>query len=62
MGSKKGERREIGSVRKTSEDGVMISERVEVERVWKSYFDHLMNERMVGEAAMTSIGMEEGGL
>lgn len=43
--------------------GEVVSGRLtEIERVWKRYFDHLMNKRIGGEAAMTCVGMEMGGL
>ena len=52
---------ETRSVRVKNEDGSLVGGREEVTGVWKRHFERLMSERTVGEAVVTSMGMEAGG-
>ena len=52
---------ETRSVRVKNEDGSLVGGKEEVTGVWKRHFERLMSERTVGEAVVTSMGMEAGG-
>lgn len=41
--------------------GCFVSSKEEMKGVWKRHFEHLMNGGTLGEAIVTSMGMEAGG-
>ncbi len=50
----------MSSVRVRGEDGELVGDESKLTRIWKGYFEELMNKEAEGEAVVTSMGIEAG--
>ncbi len=47
-------------MRVRGEDGEFVGDERELKRIWKGYFEELMNNEAEGEVVVTSMGIEAG--
>ncbi len=52
--------KESGCVRMRGEEGEHVGGESKLKRIWKGYFEELINNKTEGEAVVTSMGIEAG--